>query len=316
MGRAKTWVPDGTWFDFFTGKKYTGCKTMYMYRKLDNMPLLVKAGGIIALDSFFYRLCDEYGLYVIDETNLESHGTWMAMGKVLEGSQYIVPHNKSEWLQAILQRGKNMLERDKNHPSVIIYSCGNESFGGSVIANLAEYFRKTDNTRLVHYEGIFHDRTYNETSDMESQMYKRPEKIIEYLERNPEKPMIMCEYSHSMGNSNGGIYNYLEIEEKYEMYQGGFIWDFIDQSLLIKSDAGKMYFASGGDFNDRPNDGNFCGNGIVFADRTLTPKIDEVKFLYSPIKIVINEDTFTVTNKNLFVSTDEYSFVYKLYCVL
>ncbi len=264
-------------------------------------------------NSFFYRLCDEYGLYVIDETNLETHGTWMSLGQPLHNSEYIVPHNKDEWEEAVLQRGKNMLERDKNHPSVIIYSCGNEAYGGKVIANLSKYFKETDSSRLVHYEGIFHDRSYNETSDMESHMYTRPDNIINYLKDNPKKPIIMCEYSHSMGNSNGGLYKYIEVEEKYPMYQGGFIWDYIDQSLLVESKEGVKYFTSGGDFYDRPNDGNFCGNGIVFADRTLTPKIEEVKFLYSPIKIDVEDEKFIVTNKNLFISSSNYNFTYKLY---
>ncbi len=264
-------------------------------------------------NTFLYRLCDEYGIYVIDETNLETHGTWMSLGNVLKESKNIVPHNKKEWRNAVLQRGKNMLERDKNHPSIIIYSCGNESYGGSVIADLSKYFKEADSSRLVHYEGVFHDRSYDETSDMESQMYSRVNDIVNYLENEPKKPIIMCEYSHSMGNSNGGIFKYIEVEEKYPMYQGGFIWDYIDQSLLVKNEDGVKYFTSGGDFNDRPNDGNFCGNGIVFADRKVTPKMAEVKFAYSPIKINVECDKFTVINKNLFINTNNYEFIYKLY---
>ncbi|MFV0441283.1 MAG: glycoside hydrolase family 2 TIM barrel-domain containing protein [Lachnospirales bacterium] len=266
-------------------------------------------------NTYVYRLCDEYGLYVIDETNLETHGSFMAQGKIDKNNPHILPHNKEEWKESVLFRGKNMLERDKNHPSVIIFSCGNESYGGSVIFELSQYFRERDPSRLVHYEGITLDRTYNDTSDMESHMYTKPSGIVEYLENNPQKPIIMCEYTHSMGNSNGAMYKYIEVEEKYPMYQGGFIWDFIDQSLLKKSPSGEKFLTSGGDFDDRPNDGNFCGNGIVFADRTVTPKMSEVKFLYSPIKIVINskDNSFTVTNKNLFTKTDCYEFVYKLY---
>lgn len=264
-------------------------------------------------NSFVYRLCDEYGLYVIDEVNLETHGTWMGMGKVLCESKYIVPHNKNEWREAVLQRGKNMLERDKNHTSIIIFSCGNESYGGDVIADLSKYFKETDSSRLVHYEGVFHDRTFNETSDMESQMYTKVEDIKKFLENNKEKPFILCEYSHSMGNSNGGLNEYIKLDETEPMYQGGFIWDFIDQSLITKTDGGREYLTSGGDFYDRPNDGNFCGNGIVFADRTATPKMAEVKFCYSPIKIDIANDNFTVTNKNLFIDTSTYDFIYKLY---
>ncbi len=264
-------------------------------------------------NTFLYRLCDEYGLYVIDETNLETHGSWMSMGRVAHDNPHMVPHNKDMWRAAVLQRGKNMLERDKNHASIIIYSCGNEAYGGDVIADLSKYFKETDSSRLVHYEGIFFDRSYNETSDMESRMYTRPIDLVEYLENDPTKPIIMCEYSHAMGNSNGGLYKYLEIEEKYPLYQGGFIWDFIDQSLVTKTEDGVAYLTSGGDFDDRPNDGNFCGNGLVFADRTITPKMREVKFLYAPIKITVGEKDFTVTNKNLFINTDSYQFVYKLF---
>ncbi len=280
--------------------------------------IIMKQNNINALrtshypnNSYLYRLCDEYGIYLIDETNLETHGTWQFMGKVMRDSEHIVPHNKDEWKKAVLQRGQNMYERDKNHTSIIIWSCGNESFGGSVIYELSEYFRQTDKNRLVHYEGIFHDRSYNDTSDMESQMYTYPEDVIKYLENDPQKPLILCEYSHSMGNSNGGLYKYIDIEEKYPMYQGGFIWDFIDQSIIDKNSCGEDYFTSGGDFYDRPNDGNFCGNGIVFADRTITPKMLEVKYLYAPVKIEFEDRFIKVTNKNLFVNTDIYKFIVK-----
>ncbi len=264
-------------------------------------------------NTFLYELCDEYGIYVIDETNLETHGTWMRQGVVVQEHDHILPKDNNKWRKAILKRGKNMLERDKNHPSILIYSCGNESFGGKIIFELSNYFRKTDNSRLVHYEGVFHDRSYNDTSDMESQMYTKPEDIVSYLENEPTKPFILCEYSHSMGNSNGGLFKYIELEEKYPMYQGGFIWDYIDQSLVKKDDEGKPFFTSGGDFGDRPNDGNFCGNGLVFADRTNTPKMREVKHLYSPIKIEVKKDHALITNKNLFIDTSLFSFVYKVY---
>ncbi len=263
-------------------------------------------------NTFLYRLCDEYGLYVIDETNLETHGTWTYDSNA-NLDPNVVPHNKDAWRGAVLQRGKNMLERDKNHPSIIMFSCGNESYGGDVIAELSNYFRNTDSSRLVHYEGVFHDRSFDYTSDVETQMYTSIENIVKYLENDPKKPLIMCEYSHAMGNSNGGIYKYIEIEEKYPMYQGGFIWDFIDQALVVKNNDGSTFLSSGGDFYDRPNDGNFCGNGLLFADRTITPKMQEVKFVYSPIKIEITDNQFTITNKNLFINTDSYNLTYKLF---
>ncbi|MBM6820952.1 beta-galactosidase, partial [Clostridium saudiense] len=200
--------------------------------------------------SYFYELCDEYGLYVIDETNLESHGTWQKMGKI--DSKCVVPDSKKEWRECVLDRAKSMLERDKNHPSIIIWSCGNEAFGGENIYLMSEYFRNTDSSRLVHYEGVFNDRRYNNSSDMESRMYAKVKDIEEYLNNNPEKPFMLCEYTHAMGNSNGAMYKYIELEEKYPMYQGGFIWDFIDQGLMTKDIYGKDYLAFGGDFGDRP----------------------------------------------------------------
>ena len=234
-------------------------------------------------ESYFYELCDEYGLYVIDETNLESHGIWQKMGEI--NPENVVPGSKEEWRECVIDRAKSMLERDKNHPSILIWSCGNESFGGKNIYLMAEYFRKTDNSRLVHYEGIFNDRSYNESSDMESRMYAKVKDIEEYLNNNPNKPFILCEYTHAMGNSNGGMHRYIDLEDKYPLYQGGFIWDFIDQGLMTKDINGKNYLAFGGDFGDRPTDYNFCVNGIIYADRKESPKMQEVKFNYQNIRI-------------------------------
>ncbi len=261
-------------------------------------------------NSVFYELCDRYGLYVIDETNLETHGTW-AQG-MSATPQYAVPNDNEEWKPAVLDRGASMLERDKNHPSVLIWSCGNESFGGSVLYELSNWFRKRDKTRLVHYEGVFNDRRYNETSDMESRMYAKPAEIEEYLNENPEKPFILCEYAHAMGNSFGNVDEYTLLE-KYPMYQGGFIWDFVDQALLVKDENGKERLASGGDFGDRPNDGYFCGDGLVFADRTPSAKLYEARFLYRPVELNVKRRIIEVVNKNLFLSTDHLRFVYRVF---
>lgn len=260
-----------------------------------------------------YDLCDEYGLYVIDETNLETHGTWMIMGKVKSyDDNGIVPGDNMEWNDAVLSRGRAMLERDKNHPSIIMWSCGNESYGGKVIKNLADWFRERDSSRLVHYEGVFHDRRYNDISDIESRMYAKVYEIEEYLDNNPEKPFILCEYSHAMGNSLGGMHKYIELEDKYPMYQGGFIWDFADQALVRTASNGMKYFAVGGDFGDRPNDGYFCGNGLVFADHTETPKMAEVKYLYQPVRIQCEDNKIIINNRNLFINTKGYNFAWKL----
>ncbi len=182
--------------------------------------------------SRWYELCDEYGLYVIDEVNLETHGTWQFMGE--PSGEKAIPKNNPQWLDNILDRARSMYENHKNHPSIVIWSCGNESYGGENIYKMSQYLIKEDPSRLVHYEGIFWDREFEETSQMESRMYAFVGDIEKYLENSPKKPFILCEYSHAMGNSNGGLDKYTELEEKYSMYQGGFIWDYIDQGLIKK----------------------------------------------------------------------------------
>lgn len=262
-------------------------------------------------ESLWYELCDEYGLYVIDEMNLESHGSWQKMGAV--EPSWNVPGDKAEWEAIVLDRAVSMLERDKNHPSILIWSCGNESYAGEVILNVSNYFRETDPSRLVHYEGVFHNRKFNDTSDMESRMYAKPADIAAYLESNPLKPYISCEFMHAMGNSVGGMHKYVELEDRYLLYQGGFIWDFIDQALLAKDRYGREYLAYGGDFGDRPTDYSFCGNGIVFADRRPTPKLQEVKFLYQNIRLQPDRESVNIINGNLFEGTDGLALVTVLY---
>lgn len=261
-------------------------------------------------NSLWYELCDEYGLYVIDEANVESHGTWQKMGAV--DPEYAVPDGKPEWLECVIDRAKSMLERDKNHPSIIIWSCGNESYGGENLYKMSEYFRTRDNTRLVHYEGVFHDRRFNDTSDMESRMYAKVHEIEEYLNNNPEKPFLHCEYTHAMGNSNGGMHKYTELESKYPMYQGGFIWDYIDQGIMTKDRYGKEYIAFGGDFGDRPTDYNFCINGLVYADRRPSPKIQEVKYLFQDFKLYPSKSSVTIKNESLFTNTSKFSLKWQL----
>lgn len=261
--------------------------------------------------TLWYELCDEYGIYLIDEMNLESHGSWQKMGAV--EPSWNVPGNLPEWQGSVLDRAESMLERDKNHPSILIWSCGNESYAGEVILNATKYFHAKDPSRLVHYEGVFHNRKYDATSDMESRMYAKPADIIEYLESNPSKPYISCEYMHAMGNSVGGMHKYTELEQKYPMYQGGFIWDYMDQSIMTKDRYGKEFFAYGGDFGDRPTDYSFCGNGIVFADRRVTPKMQEVKFLYQNVKLVPSRTGVKVINENLFVNTSEWDLTVRVY---
>ncbi|WP_192575353.1 glycoside hydrolase family 2 TIM barrel-domain containing protein [Butyrivibrio fibrisolvens] len=261
-------------------------------------------------NSYMYKLCDRYGLYVIDETNLETHGTWDAAGQGKKPQSYMVPYDNEDWLDMLIDRGTSMLERDKNHPSVIIWSCGNEAFGGKVIYELSEYFRHTDPTRLVHYEGICHDRRYNDTSDMESRMYPPVAEIKDYLKEHRDKPFICCEYTHAMGNSCGAMYKYTDLTEEEPLYQGGFIWDYIDQSIIKKDRYGVEFQGYGGDFGERPNDNDFCGNGIAFGgdERKPSPKMQSVKYNYQPFAVIVDEDadTVTVRNRTLFTNTDQY----------
>ena len=258
----------------------------------------------------WYELCDEYGIYLIDETNLETHGTWQKLG-VCEPS-WNIPASLPQWKEACLDRAKSMFERDKNHASILIWSCGNESYCGDDIAAMAEYFHKTDTTRLVHYEGVTWNRAYDSITDMESRMYAKPVDIEEYLKKNTGKPYISCEYMHAMGNSLGGMSLYTALEDQYASYQGGFIWDYIDQAIETVNEDGKRILAYGGDFEDRASDYGFCINGIVYADRTNSPKVQEVKALYSNIKMIIKQGVLTVQNRNLFVNTDYLKFVVRL----
>lgn len=257
-----------------------------------------------------YELCDEYGLYMMAETNLESHGTWDEIVRGVKPESEAVPGDKAEWEPVLLDRVRANYERNKNHPSVIIWSCGNESHGGSVIYHMSEEFRRLDPSRLVHYEGIVRDRRYNDTSDMESQMYTSAAEVEAFLQKDRSKPFLLCEYAHAMGNSCGAMHKYTDLSDREPLYQGGFIWDYIDQSLDKKDRYGKVFQAYGGDFGDRPSDYNFSGNGIVYGgDRSPSPKMQEVKFNYQNISVDVSPRKLTIKNKNLFVNTDAYDCV-------
>lgn len=256
-------------------------------------------------DSMLYKLCDIYGIYMIAENNLESHGTWEAYNKGYVDLDFVVPKDKPQWREMMLDRANSCYQRDKNHPAILIWSCGNESFGGKTIYEMSQLFRQLDKHRLVHYEGVFSDRSYNDTSDMESQMYTPAAGIEKFLAEHPEKPFICCEYTHAMGNSCGAMHKYTELTDREPRYQGGFIWDYIDQSIYKKDRYGKWFLTYGGDFGDRPTDGDFSGNGICYGgEREASPKMQEVKFNYQNISVDFDSDyIFTVTNKNLFVNT-------------
>ncbi|MDR6882619.1 glycoside hydrolase family 2 TIM barrel-domain containing protein [Bacillus sp. 3255] len=258
----------------------------------------------------WYELCDEYGLYVIDETNLETHGSW-SYAQEEEGDT--VPGSKPEWTGAVLDRANSMMQRDKNHPSIVIWSLGNESWGGDNFIQMHDFLREADPTRVVHYEGVFHCRASEAASDVESQMYTKIEQVEAYARNKPKKPFILCEYSHAMGNSCGNLFKYWELFDQYPVLQGGFIWDWIDQSIRTTTPEGVPYQAYGGDFGDAPNDGNFCGNGLIFADRSVSPKLHEVKKCYQNVKFApvdLAKGQIAVTNQFLFTDLSEFDWVW------
>lgn len=228
----------------------------------------------------WYYLCDEAGIYMMAETNLESHGTFQKLGAIEPSCS--VPCSIPQWKEAVLDRARNNFETFKNHTSVLFWSLGNESYAGDNIEAMNDFFKEKKDGRLVHYESSFYNRAYEDTiSDIETRMYAKPKEVEEYLNNDPKKPYILCEFMHDMGNSMGGLGDYMKLIDKYEMYQGGFIWDFIDQALLVKDHVtGKEVLRYGGDFDDRPSDYEFSGNGIVFADRKEKPAMQEVRYYY------------------------------------
>lgn len=256
--------------------------------------------------SMIYRLADEWGLYMIDECNMETHGSWDPVARGIAPEELALPSNHMEYLPMMLDRVHSMYERDKNHPAIVIWSCGNESYGGDVIYEMSAELRRLDASRLVHYEGVFNDRRRNETSDMESQMYTPAAGIEAFLAEHRDKPFICCEYTHAMGNSCGAMHKYTDLTDREPLYQGGFIWDFVDQSIRMKNRFGEEFQGYGGDNKERPTDYNFSGNGIVDGQRRISPKMQEVKYNYQNLSIQVEKDSFTVTNKNLFVNTDAF----------
>ena len=255
---------------------------------------------------YWYDLCDEYGIYLIDETNLETHGSWCLPGDVVTEDS-AVPGSKPEWEGACVDRVNSMMKRDYNHASVVIWSLGNESYAGDVFRAMSVHVHELDPNRPVHYEGVTHNRKYDDVTDIESRMYAHADEIEEYLKSDPKKPYISCEYMHAMGNSVGNMDEYTALE-RYPQYQGGFIWDFIDQAILDGN--GRMCY--GGDFGDRPSDYEFSGDGLLFADRTPSPKAQDVKQLYANVHIAVDASGITIINDNLFVSTADSTFVLRI----
>ena len=228
----------------------------------------------------WYYMCDDAGIYVMAETNLESHGSFQKLGAIEPSCN--VPGSIPQWREAVLERAKNNFETFKNHTSILFWSLGNESYAGDDIEAMNVYFAEKKDGRLVHYESSYYNRAYEDTiSDFETRMYAKPEDVEEYLNNSPKKPYILCEFMHDMGNSMGGLGSYMKLIDKYDMYHGGFIWDFIDQAIMVKdSVTGKDVLRYGGDFDDKPADYEFSANGIVFADRKEKPAMQEVRYYY------------------------------------
>ncbi|MFX1408629.1 MAG: glycoside hydrolase family 2 TIM barrel-domain containing protein [Promethearchaeota archaeon] len=257
----------------------------------------------------FYELCDFYGIYVLDECNLETHGL-----------RKILPNSDPKWAKSCIDRMIRMVERDKNHPCVFMWSLGNEAGIGNIFKMMKDETVKIDSTRPIHYENDFNQ----EITDVASFMYESPqsfERLIKKELRNHKnnnskvKPFMLCEYAHAMGNSLGNFQKYMDVFEKYDNAIGGFIWDFVDQGIRKYSNDGKEFWAYGGDFKDRPNDKNFCINGILLPDRKPNPALFEVKKVYQSIKILpvdLINGRFEVYNKYNFKSLDFVSIKWEL----
>ena len=228
----------------------------------------------------WYYLCDEAGIYVMAECNLESHGIFQKLGAVEPSCN--VPGSIPQWKEAVMDRARTSFETFKNHTSILFWSLGNESYAGDDIEAMNVYFKNKKDDRLVHYESSYYNRAYEDTiSDIESRMYPKPQDVAAYLSDKPKKPYILCEFMHDMGNSMGGLGDYMKLIDEFDLYQGGFIWDFIDQAILVKDPVtGKEVLRYGGDFEDRPADYEFSANGILFADRKEKPAMQEVRYYY------------------------------------
>lgn len=256
----------------------------------------------------WYRLCDEYGLYVIDENNLESHGT-----RFMGDKTPLMPDGMEMWENSCMDRITSLYERDKNHPSVIIWSLGNECSGGENFLKMHDYLNGKDPSRPVHYESIWDKAHFDydkNVTDIYSQMYPKPWDLERDMLAHPEKPWMLCEFSHAMGNSVGGNRKYLELMDKYPGFFGVFVWDFVDQGVRKTLADGTSYIAYGGESGEYTHDGTFCANGLVFADRELTPGIKEIKRLYQNVRfsaVDVQKGIFEIQNDFLFTNLNEFN---------
>ncbi|OHB67782.1 MAG: hypothetical protein A2Y77_05765, partial [Planctomycetes bacterium RBG_13_62_9] len=286
-------------------------KAVPISRMIEDIKLM-KANNINAVrtshypnDPHWYDLCDEYGIYLMDEANLETHG----VGGLLS--------NIPAWHTAFLERAIRMVERDKNHPSVVFWSLGNESGCGPNHAAMAGWIHDYDPTRPVHYEGAAGNPYDYPYVDVISRMYERIPGIIRLATNNDTRPMVLCEYAHAMGNSVGNLPEYWQAIRAHKRLIGAFVWDWVDQGIRMKSPDGKSYWGYGGDFGDNPNDDNFCCNGLVQPDRKPNPSLREVKKVYQRIHVTpvdLAAGTFTVENEYDFRSLDFVDGSWELAC--
>ncbi|MBQ7887670.1 MAG: DUF4981 domain-containing protein [Clostridia bacterium] len=262
--------------------------------------------------SCLYRIADELGLYVIDETNMETHGVWQECMMGSKPQEYLLPGDRMDWQAILLDRVNSMFQRDKNHACILMWSCGNESASGKVIQSMTDLFHQLDDTRIVHYEGAFREPVTENETDVVSTMYHPVKQIRAFLSEYRKKPYILCEYTHSMGNSNGAMHKYTEYAYEEPLFQGGFIWDYLDQSIRMKNRFGEVRYGYGGDFDDRPHDGNFSGNGVLFGNGDESPKLQEVKYNYQNIVCDVTEDGVLIRNRHMFLNTNAYNCIVTL----
>lgn len=265
-------------------------------------------------NSYFYELADKYGLYIMDEACLETHSSLTTYNSIGYDTQ--IPGDDHSWDGICVNKVKRMYLRDKNHPSIFMYSLGNESGYGEVLYEMYKALKELDKDILIHYEWSCRLPGKDNCTDVFSQMYAPAYKIDELLSGYDKKPYLICEYAHAMGNSLGALDKYLALFDKYKNYHGGFIWDYIDQSLYSRDDEGNMLLNYGGDFLDKPSDHDFSCNGVIFSDRTKAhkaPKAIEMKYQYQQINFTLNENILGIENNYLFTNTNRFKFIIKVY---
>jgi len=294
--------------------------------KIERDLLIMKRNNINAVRtshypnaSWLYELCDELGLYVIAENNLESHGTWDVVEAGMHPVEYAMPSNHMEWKGMMLDRVNSCYQRDKNHPSIVIWSLGNESFGGKVLHEMSLLFKALDDTRLVHYEGSWpaiEKNTYDSGAyiDLYSRMYPSVAFCAEYCEdENRTRPLILCEYIHAMGNGSGDAEDYQEMIDKYPEFCGAFVWEWCDHAIYMgKTVEGKAKYFYGGDFGEKTHDGNFCMDGMVYPDRRPHIALLEVKNVYRPIRVKgydAEKNAVMLHNQKAFQNTADFATV-------